>query len=222
MTKITLYHGSLERVEQPLLAKGKLTNDYGQGFYCTKNLELAKEWASSGNNNGMANCYEFDTTGLEILNLSAPQYNILHHLALLMKYRMVRLSTPIMKQAYAYLMEHFLLDINRYDVIIGFRSDDSYFSFARAFISNEISLHQLSCAMKLGEQFVLKTQKAFDRIHFVSGIVVSNAIYAPLRQKRDDSARAIYHAELEAEDLSSLFIRDIIKERILQDDPRLQ
>ena len=173
MNKITLYHGSPERVEQPLLAKGKLTNDYGQGFYCTENLELAKEWASAGNNNGVANCYELDTDGLEILNLSAPQYNILHWLALLMKYRTIRLSTPIMKQAHFFLMEHYLLDINQYDVIIGYRADDSYFSFARAFVSNEISLHQLSRAMKLGElgeQFVLKSQKAFDKIRFVSGI----------------------------------------------------
>jgi hypothetical protein len=173
----------------------------------------------------VANCYELDTDGLEILNLSAPQYTILHWFALLMKYRTIRLSTPVMKQAHAYLMEHYLLDINRYDVIIGYRADDSYFSFARAFVSNEISLHQLSRAMKLGEpgeQIVLKTQKAFDRIRFVSGIEVANAVYAPLRQKRDDSARAAYRAELEAEDLSGLFIRDIIKEGILPDDPRLQ
>ena len=225
MNKITLYHGSPERVEQPILAKGKLTNDYGQGFYCTENLDLAKEWASAGNKNGVTNCYELDTDGLAILNLSMPQYNILHWLALLMKYRTIRLSTPIMKQAYAYLMEHYLLDINHYDVIIGYRADDSYFSFARAFVSNEISLHQLSHAMKLGElgeQFVLKSQKAFDRIWFISSIEVSNAVYAPLRQKRDDSARAAYRAELEAEDLSRLFIRDIIKEGILPDDPRLQ
>jgi hypothetical protein len=225
MNKIILYHGSAERVEQPLLAKGKLTNDYGQGFYCTENPELAKEWASAGNNNGVANCYELDTTGLAILNLSAPQYNILHWLALLMKYRTIRLSTPLMKQAHGYLMEHFLLAISQYDVIIGYRADDSYFSFARAFVSNEISLHQLSRAMKLGElgeQFVLKSQKAFDRIHFVSGIEVSNAVYAPLRQKRDESAGAAYRAELEAEDLSGIFIRDIIKEGILPDDPRLQ
>ena len=225
MNKITLYHGSPERVELPLLAKGKLTNDYGQGFYCTENLELAKEWASAGNNNGVANCYELDMDGLAILNLSMPQYTILHWLALLMKYRTIRLSTPVMKQAYAYLMEHFLLDISPYDVMIGYRADDSYFSFARAFVSNEISLHQLSRAMKLGElgeQFVLKSQKAFDQIRFVSGIEVTNAVYAPLRQKRDENARAAYRAELEAEDLSGLFIRDIIKEGILSDDPRLQ
>ena len=75
---------------------------------------------------------------------------------------------------------------------------------------------------ELGEQFVLKSKKAFDKIQFISGIEVANAVYAPLRQKRDDNARAAYRAELEAEDLSGLFIRDIIKEGILPDDPRLQ
>ena len=225
MSMVKLYHGSPETVEKPLLAKGKLTNDYGQGFYCTENVELAKEWASAESKNGVANCYELDTDGLAILNLSMPQYTILHWLALLMKYRTIRLSTPVMKQAYAYLMEHYLLDISQYDAIIGYRADDSYFSFARAFVSNEISLHQLSRAMKLGElgeQFVLKSKKAFDKIQFISGIEVANAVYAPLRQKRDDNARAAYRAELEAEDLSGLFIRDIIKEGILPDDPRLQ
>ena len=225
MSKITLYHGSPERVEQPVLARGKLTNDYGQGFYCTKNLDLAKEWASAGSSNGVANCYELDTDGLSILNLSDNQYNILHWLALLMKYRTIRLSTPIMKQAHTYLLEHYLLDISQYDMITGYRADDSYFSFARAFVSNEISLHQLSRAMKLGEleeQFVLKSEKAFDRIRFVSAVEAVNAVYAPLRQRRDESARAAYRAELEAEDLSGLFIRDIIKEGILPDDPRLR
>ena len=225
MNKKTLYHGSPERVEKPVLSKGKLTNDYGQGFYCTENLELAKEWAAAGNNNGVVNCYELDIDGLEILNLASGKYNILHWLALLMKYRTIRLSTPIMKQAHVWLMEHYLLDISKYDVIIGCRADDSYFSFARAFVSNEISLHQLSYAMKLGElgeQFVLKSQKAFDRISFVSGVEVPNEVYLPLRKQRDDNARAAYRTELEAEDLAGLFIRDIIKEGILPDDPRLQ
>ena len=225
MNKITLYHGSPETVERPLLAKSKMSNDYGQGFYCTENLELAKEWASAGNKNGVVNCYELYTDGLEILDLSDRQYNILHWLALLMKYRTLRISTPLMKQAHACLLEHYLLDISCYDIIRGYRADDSYFSFARAFVSNEISLYQLSRAMKLGElgeQIVLKSQKSFDQIHFVSGMEVPNAVYAPLRQKRDESARAAYRTELEKEDLSGIFIRDIIKEGILPDDPRLQ
>lgn len=64
------------------------------------------------------------------------------------------------------MKDNFLIDITGYDVIIGYRADDSYFSFARAFINNEISLTQLSYAMKLGklgEQIVLKVQKHLKR-----------------------------------------------------------
>ena len=40
-----LYHGSTEIVKNPLYGNGKMYNDYGQGFYCTEEIELAKEWA---------------------------------------------------------------------------------------------------------------------------------------------------------------------------------
>lgn len=221
MNVIKLYHGSPEIVEKPTLAKGKLTNDYGQGFYCTENLELAKEWASVGNKNGVVNCYELELAGLSILNLSSPKYCILHWLALLMNYRPIRLSTPIMKHAHNWLIENYLIDISQYDAIIGWRADDSYFSFARAFVGNEISLQQLSRAMKLGElgeQFVLKSQMAFDKICFINGISVPNNVYYPLRKQRDEAARAAFKAELDSENLSGIFIRDIIKEGKLPND----
>ena len=44
MRKI-LYHGSLEIISTPMYGQGKVYNDYGQGFYCTESLELAKEWS---------------------------------------------------------------------------------------------------------------------------------------------------------------------------------
>ena len=44
MDIIRLYHGSREIVKKPDLLKGKPYNDYGRGFYCTENIELAKEW----------------------------------------------------------------------------------------------------------------------------------------------------------------------------------
>ena len=40
MNKIILYHGSNQRIEQPLWGEGKSYNDYGQGFYCTEHMEL--------------------------------------------------------------------------------------------------------------------------------------------------------------------------------------
>ena len=42
MSKIVLYHGSNGKIEKPLFGKGKIYNDYGQGFYCTEHIELAK------------------------------------------------------------------------------------------------------------------------------------------------------------------------------------
>ena len=144
MSKIILYHGSADIIQIPMLGKGKAYNDYGKGFYCTEHLELAKEWACTENTDGYANKYEIDTAGLSILNLSADEYTILHWLALLMEYRKFRISTPLMKRGADWLKTHFLLDLTPYDAVIGYRADDSYFSFARAFVNNEISLTQLS------------------------------------------------------------------------------
>ena len=39
-----IYHGSSVIVEKPELSKGKLSNDYRRGFYCTEDAEMAKEW----------------------------------------------------------------------------------------------------------------------------------------------------------------------------------
>ena len=66
-----LYHGSSLIVDPPIWGKGKTTNDYGRGFYCTQDLELAKEWACSRAMDGFANIYEFDTSGLAILDLNS-------------------------------------------------------------------------------------------------------------------------------------------------------
>ena len=225
MSKLVLYHGSPEIIEKPIYGKGKAYNDYGKGFYCTENLELAKEWACTEGVDGYANQYEIETDNLRILNLSADEYTILHWLALLMTYRKLRLSTPVMKRGAEWLKEHFLVDIDDYDAIIGYRADDSYFSFARAFVNNEISLGQLSHAMRLGksgEQFVLKSPKAFESIKFVSYKSADNTVYYARRKVRDDEARAGFFAELEKEDIDGLYMRDIIREEVKADDPRLR
>ena len=225
MSKLILYHGSPEIIQTPIFGKGKSYNDYGRGFYCTEHLELAKEWACTENTDGYANKYEIDTNGLSILNLSSDEYTILHWLALLMQHRKFRVSTPVMKRGSDWLKEHFLLDLTPYDVVVGYRADDSYFSFARAFVNNEISLAQLAYAMrlgKLGEQFVLKSRAAFDKIKFISYETCDNTVYYAKRKARDDEARAAFRAELERDDLDGVYMRDIIREEVQPNDPRLR
>ena len=221
--KTILYHGSPEIVQKPLYGKGKSYNDYGRGFYCTEHLELAKEWACTENVNGYCNQYEIDLGRLKVLHLS--EYTILHWLTLLVNYRKIRVSAPIQQRSIDWLKKNFLLDLSPYDVIIGYRADDSYFSFARAFLGNAISLQQLSHAMrlgKLGEQIVLKSPAAFDAIRFISCIGVDHTEYYVKRKARDEEARAAYQAELEPDDLNGLYMRDILREELTPDDPRLR
>ncbi len=209
-----IYHGSTEIVKNPSRGKGKVYNDYGQGFYCTENIELAKEWACTEDSDGYANQYALDMNDLKVMDLCSDKYSILHWLALLMKYRVVRFSTPIMKRSSDWLLEHYLPDISDVDVMKGYRADDSYFSYARAFVNNEITLTQLSYAMKLGnlgEQIVLKSDKAFEKIQFQEAHFVDKREYYVKRVIRDTEARNAYLKELEKEDIDGLYIQDLMR-----------
>ena len=169
MNKDILYHGSQFIIDKPEYGKGKIHNDYGRGFYCTKHKELAKEWAVSENINGYINAYEIDMSKLKILDLRNDCYSILHWLALLLDNREFSVRSPVALRGRQFILENYLIDTTEYDLIIGYRADDSYFSFARDFINNTISVEQLNYAMKLGElkeQYVLVSQKAFENITY--------------------------------------------------------
>jgi len=209
-----LYHGSVDVIEKPEFGKGKPHNDYGSGFYCTENIELAKEWACTEGQDGYANQYEVDAEGLKVLNLSEENYNILHWLALLVKHREMRLATPVMRRGAEWLLSNYLIDVREYDIVVGYRADDSYFSFARAFLSNQISLEQLSYAMglgKLGEQVVLISREVFERVQYVSNEVADTTVYFSLQMIRDEETREAYCKMLEAEDENGVYMRDLIK-----------
>ena len=225
MSRITLYHGSQKIISQPVFGAGKAYNDYGLGFYCTRNIELAKEWACPSPDDGFSNCYELETDGLRILDLQSPEFCTLHWLAILVTNRRFDLDTPIIRQGMFYLKNNFLPDISNFDAIKGYRADDSYFSFARAFLSNQISYSQLGNAMKLGklgEQFVLKSQKAFDLLEFKGYEVSEGSKYYALRSRRMKNAMESYKKSLEDADISGLFIRDLILQEVKNDDPRLR
>lgn len=221
-----LYHGSEKIIEKPVFGKGNIRNDYGRGFYCTESEELAKEWACSNNKNGFANKYELSLEGLKTLYLNSEKYNVLHWLAVLTKNRTYWENSTISETAKKYLAQNFIIDTSAYDVIIGYRADDSYFSFARDFVSGTISYRQLNEAMrlgKLGEQVVLMSEKAFQNIRYISNAPADACIYYTKKKERDQQARKEYRKTKRAEDLENeLFIIDIIREGMQENDPRLR
>lgn len=225
MKTLTLYHGSTDIIEAPVFGKGKTYNDYGQGFYCTENIELAREWACLEGIDGYVNRYTINLDNLSVLNLRDPEYSILHWLTILTENRKLRISTPAMRRGVEWFQNHFHIDTISYDAIIGYRADDSYFSFARAFLTNQISLAQLSYAMKLGklgEQFVLMSRKAFDTVCFEGYEAVDSSVYYVKRKARDEEARFSYLKVLEEADENGIYMRDITRGEVKPDDLRLQ
>lgn len=226
-----LYHGSQQIIEQPVKSAGKPYNDYGQGFYCTENIELAKEWACPVKRNGYANQYELHTDGLRIMRLTESDTEptnayILRWLAVLLQNRVFDVSTPLAKQAKSYIIENFSPNLKDADVVIGYRADDSYFSFAEDFVSNAISLRDLKQAMhlgKLGDQVVLLSDKAFAHIKYQGYEIADYRTYYFKREERDKSARADYrNMKKTLESLKDdLFVLDIIREGLTDEDARL-
>ncbi len=225
MKNIKLYHGSTRIIERPVLGAGNPKNDYGLGFYCTENIELAKEWASSARSNGFANSYEIDFDGLDVLYLNREPYNILNWLSILLENRTFVLSQGLPTEARTYLLDNFLPAYGQYDIIIGYRADDSYFSFANAFLNNTISLEQLRKAMflgKLGEQIVLKSEMAFSHIIYKESIAVDCNQYYPRRQARDRQAREEFQNEkLATSAVGAVYMIDILRQKWTNNDSRL-
>ena len=221
-----IYHGSDHIIEVPVHQGSKRTNDYGYGFYTTENIELAKEWACADNRDGYANCYEADLSGLTVLNLNAPEYSILSWLAVLARYRTYWQSGSIAEEAKDYLQRNFFVDPSGFDVIIGYRADDSYFTFAQDFVSNAIPLSKLSEAMrlgKLGEQIVFKSRESFSHIRFLHAEPANAAEYYEKKTARDREARCTYRKTKKATDMiHELFMVDIMREGIQNGDPRLR
>ena len=227
MNKLTLYHGSENIIKVPQYHFGNPKNDYGYGFYCTENQELAKEWSCTEEKDGFANEYLLNLEGLSILNLSQSKYNILNWLAILLENRTFELASEISIAAKKYLLQNFSIAYHKYDIIRGYRADDSYFSFANAFLNNTISVQKLNEAMylgKLGEQVVLKSKKAFSQISFISSSAADRNIYFPQKKLRDSTARESFfklRSESELTNPNAIFIMDIIRGGIKNGDARI-
>ncbi|MBR3158582.1 MAG: DUF3990 domain-containing protein [Atopobiaceae bacterium] len=220
---LTIYHGSSQVVDTPTFGLGRKNNDFGLGFYCTESNDLAKEWAVSSLRDGFSNRYTLNTEYLRILNLNSPDYTILNWIAVLVEHRLFSIKTPIARRARQYLIDHFGINVNAYDLITGYRADDSYFDFAEAFLNNAITVEQLSRAMrlgKLGEQIVLKSQHAFSNIKYEGFEAAEKGRYYVLRKARSDEANQSY-LNIRDEDADGLFMQDILRGGISNDDPRI-
>lgn len=196
---IPLYHGSPNKICIPQYGFGEDKHDYGKGFYTTLDFELACEWAvcTSKNKNGYVHKYLLDTLDLSILNINE-KYGVLTWLATLAKHRSAANSRKYKINAERLINKYYDSEIKEYDIIVGYRADDSFFSFAKRAIRDEVDINLLDEIMrqgKLGYQIFLQSQKAFDNIKEIDMCTegyykeVNFERYNDLYNSRDSKAR---------------------------------
>ena len=221
-----IYHGSKDIIEKPVFGYGKSYNDYGLGFYCTEEIDMAKEWGVNSDRDGYANIYEIETDSLDILDLNDDKYIILNWLAILLENREFDAPSGLATEAKEYILKNFMVEYQNHDAIIGYRADDSYFSFAQDFINGTISYRQLGNALrlgKLGQQFVLKSKKAFDDVKFIGYEVAESKEWFNKKDLRDKLARREYFdVERNKRQRGDIYIAQMIDEEMTANDSRLR
>ena len=193
MEKIILFHGTPDKIVVPTYGKGKEKHDYGQGFYLTENIELAKEWAicRPQKTAGYVHRYELDTNGLQILDFQ--EKGVLAWLAELMKHRDAADSKRYRMLAKKFI-EKYGVDTDHYDVIKGWRANASYFYIAKEFVRDNIDmdiLEELLSLGGLGIQYCIKSELAYTKLHEVpdSLMTVDYTEFNEKYNQRDITAR---------------------------------
>lgn len=194
MGKIILFHGTPDKIVQPVFGRGNERHDYGKGFYLTENVELAKEWAVCRPNdmNGWVHKYELDTDGLKILDFQ--ESDVLVWLAELMKHRDAADSKRYHMLASKFI-DKYGINTSEYDVIKGWRADASYFYIAKEFVRDNIDLDILEELLSLGGlgiQYCIKSKKAYANLTEVkdSLLAVEYTEFNDKYNQRDISARS--------------------------------
>ncbi len=172
-----IYHGSKKKIEKPVVKGSDKHNDYGPAFYMTLDLVSAKSWACKNNIKGLVNKYSVRDNAFndfKILDLTnKDKYSVLNWIAILVHFKILNPSFKKKNQIVLDWLEKYYVDIDNFDVVIGFRADDAYFRFPAKFITNDLSFEDLEDVFlsgDLGIQHVFISEKAINALSFVESI----------------------------------------------------
>ncbi len=206
------YYGADTLVREPIYNYGNPSNDYGLGFYLTKDKEIARLWASKFPHGGYLIEFDVDVKKLKIKSLATlNKEDILTWLSILISHRFSKEEKVSYQSSIDWLTKHYPFSLDDYDVIEGYRADDSYFEYSRDFVANQLSLEKLQEAMylgKLGKQFVLMSEKSFHHIKYVKHeFVPSSKQYQAFRNQ----TKMEYEKLREKEDINETYLRDLMR-----------
>ena len=207
-----LYYGSKTFFTKPIYGEGNITNDYGLGFYMTDSYELAKLWAVQHSEGGYVLTFDFDMNGLNVLNLNSyGEVDVLKWISILVNHHFAFADREKYRSRIEWLNRKFHINLDSVDAVIGYRADDSYFNYSRAFVADELSFEILTEAMrigKLGIQYVAISKQAFKKITFVKSEYVAHTDeYAMFQKNALEEYRKLKLLDKDA----NTFLRDLVR-----------
>ena len=213
-----IYHGSKSIVKEPQFKGSNPNNDYGPAFYMTLDLVSAKSWACRNDWVGVVNKYRIDNDSfkkLKVLNLTdRSKYSPLNWVAVLMHFR--KLPQYFVQNNLQILnwLEKYYIDVDEYDVVIGYRADDSYFKFPVGFIDGRLAYEDLETVYlkgDLGIQYVFISERAIKMIKYVKTIECEPDFlgrYYALIKKASEEVNAILDLP---QDYRKTYILDLVR-----------
>ena len=213
-----IYHGSKKIIEKPIYQGSNPENDYGPSFYMTLDLEAAKVWACKNDSLGIVNVFNIDKRtfdSLKILDLTdKSKYSVFNWLAILMHFR--RLGS-LFKEQNKYALEwlsKYYIDVNQYDIVIGYRADDNYFKFPIRFINGQLSFEDLENVFlsgDLGIQYAFVSKRSLEVLHFDSIVECEEEYLGRYYEVIKNANRFVEGVVTTAIDPSKTYIMDVLR-----------
>ncbi|MBR4667612.1 MAG: DUF3990 domain-containing protein [Butyrivibrio sp.] len=151
-----VFHAGYDEIRVPDIHRGRTNADFGQGFYLSDSYEFASRWVREKSGASIiVNSYELDENGLEIKTFDRDREWF----------------------TYVFSNRRSMPDIlSGTDLIIGPIANDTIYNtlgiMASGFLTDEEALKLLSVG-PLYRQIVIRTQKAAEKLHYISSEVLT-------------------------------------------------
>ncbi|GHS98805.1 hypothetical protein FACS189421_08050 [Bacteroidia bacterium] len=158
-----LYHGSTYHVERPIVIRGRISTDFGKGFYTTTNFEQAKRWAISK--------ADTDKEAKAIVTT----YEVDDDLIYKKKYQTKVFASP--DEAWLKFVFNCRKELGHtYDIVMGPVANDKIYTTINLFESGVLSIEETIARLRVSEYFnqiSFHSDVAIKELTFIKSEVVT-------------------------------------------------